>query len=219
MNRFAIALLAGVAGVSIMSSAFAADLIVDEPAEVGVVDVGGNWDGPYIGVFAGYGWGTATQSITDDIFDGDSMDLTGWLVGVTAGANFTLTDGIVAGIVGDIAWTDISAFDDSFDTSIDMNWAGSLRGKLGFDGGAFLPYLTAGLAVMNATIDYDGDVDTNTHVGWTVGAGVEFAATESLSVDLLYRYSDYGAQTYVVNPDSDVNFTTHTVQVGLNWSF
>lgn len=219
MKRFGLSLLLGTAALGFVTTTYAADLIIEEPVDVGVVDVSGNWDGPYIGVFGGYGWGSADQAIADDIFTGESLDLTGWFVGLTAGVNFAVSDGVVAGIVGDIAWSDISGFDDVYDTSVDIDWFGSLRGKLGFDGGAFLPYLTGGLAVAGATIDYDPDVDTHTHFGWTVGAGVEFAVSEQLSVDLLYRYSDYGTQTYVVDPDADVNLSTHTVQVGLNWSF
>jgi outer membrane immunogenic protein len=221
MKNFAISLLAGTALFALVSASHAADLIIEEPVEVGVVDVSGSWDGVYVGVFAGYGWGTAEHSpdVGEAIFDGDSLGLSGWLLGVTAGANFAVADGIVAGVVGDIAWTDIGGYDSVQNTSVDIDWVASLRGRLGFDGGAFLPYLTAGLAVADATIDYDGDADSNVHVGWTVGAGVEFAVAENASIDLLYRYSDYGSQTYEVVPDTDVSLSTHTVQVGLNWRF
>ena len=34
--------------------------------------------------------------------------MSGWLVGVDAGFNFTVGSGLVLGIVGDIAWADIS---------------------------------------------------------------------------------------------------------------
>jgi outer membrane immunogenic protein len=205
MNRFVIALLAGVAGVSLVSAASAADLIIDEPApEVGVLDVGGNWDGLYVGGFAGWAGGDV------DVTDGpeDIFDIDGWLIGAALGANFSLGNGIVAGVVGDIAWSDIG--NDDFDFNV--NWVGSLRGKLGFDAGAFLPYLTAGLAV--AGTDWDGI--ENTHFGWTAGAGVEYAVSEELSVDLLYRYSDYGPQEYA---GTDYEGQTHQVTVGLNWHF
>jgi outer membrane immunogenic protein len=213
MTRFALLVATGVSVVALSSATLAADLIVEEPVEVGVVDVTGDWDGPYVGIFGGYGWGTYDES-------GFEIDLDGWLVGAALGANFTLSEGIVAGIVGDIAWSDIG-FDEPFGT-FDVEWVGSLRGRLGFDGGAFLPYLTAGLAVAGATAEssISGLSDSNTHIGWTVGAGVEFAATEELSIDVLYRYSDYGTQTYNVGfGDFDANITTHQVTAGLNWSF
>lgn len=215
MKRITTILLATVAGAGLMSSAYAADLIIEEPVveEIGVVDVG-TWDGPYIGIFAGYAWGNYEED------NGFEADLEGWLIGAAVGANFTVTDGIVAGVVADLAWSDIG-FDNGV-YSFNADWIGSLRGRLGFDGGQFMPYLTAGLAVAGATAEssISGLSDSNTHIGWTAGAGVEFAATENLSVDLLYRYSDYGAQTYNVGfGDYDASFTTHQVSVGLNWSF
>ena len=223
MTRFAITLAAGVSALALASAAQAADLIISEPV-VGVVESTGNWDGMFIGVFGGYGWGTATADLPA-LFptSGDgTLDLAGWLVGIDAGANFYLSDGIVAGIVGDIAWSDISGEDAAgagAPTTADIDWVGSVRGRIGFDGGAFMPYLTGGLAVAGATVN-DGVADTNTHIGWTVGAGVEVAATEELSIDLQYRYSDYGSQDYTLAAGVvGVGLTTHQVTAGLHWNF
>jgi outer membrane immunogenic protein len=213
-----------VAGVSLAvlaaTSTQAADLIIDTPVEPGVVDVGGAWDGVYVGVFAGYGAGTFENTPPG----GTEYDISGWLAGVALGANFTVADGIVAGVVGDIAWSNISNDPADFaGDEFNVDWVGSLRGRLGFDGGAFLPYLTAGLAVAGAEAVDVGIVtltDTAVHIGWTVGAGVEFAVADNISVDLLYRYSDYGSANYNVGlGGSDVDFQTHQVSVGLNWRF
>ena len=175
----------------------------------------------FIGAFGGYGWGTATDDTSTGIFTDtvDELDLAGWLVGVDAGANFYLSDGIVAGIVGDIAWSDISGLDTST-AAVDLDWAGSVRGRIGFDGGAFMPYLTGGLAIAGANATDGAISDSATHIGWTVGAGVEIAATEELSIDLQYRYSDYGAQDYALgtNPTT-ISLTTHQVTAGLHWNF
>ena len=228
MKRMTIALLATVASAGLMSSAYAADLIIEEPVEVGVVDVSGTWDGAFIGVFAGAGWGLADHTpVAPGV--GNDVDLTGWLLGVDVGFNATVGSGIVLGVVADIAWADISGTNDAppvggFDTvSHDIDWMGSLRGRVGFDGGAFLPYLTAGLAVAHANRSTTGPVTSfdNTHFGWTVGAGVEFAVTEDVSIDLLYRYSDYGSEIYNPAPATvpSVGLTAHTIQAGLHWNF
>jgi len=202
MNRFVIALLSGVAGLALVSGAQAADLIINEPA-AGVVEVaGGNWDGLYVGAFVGGLGGTFDNS-------GTEFDISGWLAGVNLGANFTVADGIVLGVVGDVAWTNAENQDNA---PFSANWTGSLRGRLGFDGGSFLPYLTAGLAVAGGEINGVNE----THVGWTAGAGVEFAVADNISVDLLYRYSDYGTATY---GGSDFGLTSHAVTVGLNFKF
>lgn len=221
MNRFALLLAAGASAVAISSAVQAADLIIEEPVEAGIVDVSGSWDGVYVGVFVGAGAG----ELEDNGPLGGVEDISGWLVGANVGADFTVTDGIVAGVVADIAWSDIGADFDFGDTySFSADWLASIRGKLGFDGGAFLPYLTAGLAVAGISAAYAGGPDfdeDHVHVGWTVGAGVEFAVTEDVSVDLLYRYSDYGTQTYGESDGApyESSFNTHQVSIGLNWRF
>jgi outer membrane immunogenic protein len=220
MNKITTTLLAGVAVVGFSSSAFAADLIIrDDFVERGVVHVDRAFEGVYIGGFVGYGWGHVTTDDADTVFTGDTLGIDGWFVGVNIGADAYLTDNLVAGVVADVAWSNISGFDESYDTTFDVDWFGSLRGRLGFDAGGFMPYLTAGVAFAGATADYGGDADSNTHIGWTAGAGVEIAATDNVSIDLLYRYSDYGAQTYEIVPDIDLGFTTHTFQAGINFRF
>lgn len=221
MNRLAISLLAGVAALGFVSSVQAADLIISEPAPVvGVVNTGGNWDGVYVGAFAGYGWGTLTQETGVFAPPDTEYDLAGWQLGVAAGANFTVSEAIVAGIVADLAWADISGANDDFaDLQYNTNWLGSVRGRLGFDGGAFLPYVTAGLAFANNSISEPGFEDTQTHIGWTVGAGVEFAVADNVSLDLLYRYSDYGSKTYTLDGVGDFSLATHTLSAGVNFRF
>ena len=97
MNRTIITLLAGVATLGFVSSTYAADLIVDaEPMAPMYEAASGNWDGAYIGVFGGYGWGTLTDEEGYwDLVD-EEYDTTGWLVGLTAGADFTVSEAIVA---------------------------------------------------------------------------------------------------------------------------
>jgi outer membrane immunogenic protein len=222
MNRYAIALLAGVAGVSLASAASAADLIISEPAPVVpiVETAGGNWDGVYVGAFAGFGWGTLTDE--DDYFVGDDYEGDGWKLGVAAGADFTFSEALVAGIVADIAWTDLSGEDTVDGVEFSSDWNGSVRGRLGFDGGAFLPYVTAGIAFANNTVtDTALDVeDSAVHVGWTAGAGVEFAVADNVSLDLQYRYTDFGTQTYDLGGvDTDFGLSSHAVTAGVNFRF
>lgn len=227
MNTIIRLFAVGASALAISSAASAADLIIDTPVEPGVVEASGNWDGAFIGVFGGYAWGELGAEGAPP--GAEFPEPAGWLLGVNAGANFTLDNGIVLGVVGDIAWADITdtltqpGFG-SFTSAID--WQGSLRGRIGFDGGAFLPYLTAGLAVAHNNIDVallappTAFGDDATHVGWTVGAGVEFAATEELSIDLAYRYSDYGDADYTLGLiTNSLDLTTHQVTVGLNWGF
>lgn len=221
MNCFAIALLAGVAGVSVMSSAFAADLIINEPApSVGVVNTSGNWDGLFIGAFAGAGWGTVVDEDGLTALATNELDLTGWQAGVAAGFNVTVSEAIVAGLVGDIAWSNISGENVADDFAYDVNWTGSVRARLGIDGGAFLPYVTGGLAFANATANDGVEENSQTHIGWTVGAGVEFAVADNVSLDLQYRYSDFGSKDYALDTSpTALSLTSHAITAGVNFKF
>lgn len=224
MTRISLFLAAGVSAIALASAAHAADLIIEEPAAPIVETYDSSWDGVYFGAFAGYAVGEASDDFAG-LVDPD-VDLDGtWIGGFNLGADFTLTDGIVVGVVGDVAYLGLEGIGDPAGAAIayDLYWGGSLRGKLGFDGGAFLPYVTAGVAFGSAQVEGSGTttgVDTNTHVGWTAGAGVEFAVTEDVSLDLLYKYTDYGTQDYTLSDgDHEVGFTTHSITAGVNWRF
>lgn len=208
------ALAAGLFGLLSVSAASAADLYVDVPVAAPViVDDVAQWDGPYVGIFGGY-----LTSTFDMRNEGgfDEYTATGWLLGVNAGFDHTLDGGLVVGVVGDAAWTDARFGNPDVlnEANATIDWTASLRARAGFDGGAFLPYLTGGLALANVSQD-NGDV-SDLLIGWTVGAGVEIAATDQLSVDLQYRYSDYGPGDFDGDDDS---FRSHQVTAGLNWRF
>lgn len=218
MNRFSLSLLAGVAVLSMASAASAADLLVQQPSMPGFVDMGssGAWDGAYVGGFVGYGWGTAADDGADLL--GADLDLSGWTAGVTLGANFTVAQGFVLGAAGDLAWAGIGGFE-APSQDVDINWTGSLRGRAGFDAGAFMPYLTAGLAFAGATASDGPNDSTQMHFGWTAGAGVEVAAADQISLDLQYRYSDYGQATYDLPTDAELDLNTHAITAGVNFKF
>ena len=222
MNRISLLILAGAATLMSASAASAADLLINQPAPSYGNDFGGStggWDGAYIGGFVGYGWGTLAAENTD-VIDAPEIDISGWTVGAKLGANFSVGSGLVLGAEGDVAWAGIGGYDSGNATDFDGNWTSSLRARAGYDAGAFMPYLTGGLAIAGATASSGGNDSTQTHFGWTAGAGVEVAATEQISIDLSYRYSDYGQATYDVGggPD-DLDLSTHAVTAGVNFKF
>jgi outer membrane immunogenic protein len=222
MNRTSLTLLAGVAALSMASAAQAADLLIQQPPMAGFVDMGGSggWDGAYIGGFVGYGFGVAEQDAADALFGiEDTVDLSGWTLGATLGANFTVGGGLVLGAAGDIAWAGIGGYDDDNAVDFDVNWTGAFRGRAGFDAGAFMPYVTGGLAFAGATASDGPNDSTQTHFGWTVGAGVEVAVVDNVSLDLQYRYTDYGTADYDLPTDATIDLNTHAVTAGVNFKF
>ncbi len=138
----------------------------------------------------------------------------------------------------------------SFTKNVDsrLDYFGTLRGRFGYSFGSVLPYFTGGLAwghthsdltVYNNYLNYLGILSgpsgngsvTEDHLGWTIGAGVEYAVDTKWSVKAEYLYVDLGTENYryagmiaagigggAFNTDglrSDLNF--NSVKVGLNY--
>jgi outer membrane immunogenic protein len=207
-NMIKLSLITGAAFVALSSGAFAADLAMPAyaPPATFSAPAATDWDGPYIGASVGYGWGTASTSV-------GSASTTGWLIGGQLGYNFHLSDNLVAGVEGNIDWDNQSGTVGG--VTIQRNWDGSIRGRLGVDLDGILPYAEAGVAFTNASGSGLAS-GSNTQTGWTAGAGVEFKLSDQLSANVEYRYSDYGSASY--GPVS-VGMTDSTVRAGLNYHF
>lgn len=214
MKRIITALLTTVAGVGLMSSAFAADLIVEQPAPMpGIVDVGGNWDGAYIGGNVGFASATTT-------FNGDELwGMDGWLAGAQVGYNFQSGD-LVFGIEGSLDWSGVTGESNLYgdDVTRDINWTGDVTGKFGFAVSTLLFYGKAGVAFANTTSHFFGDNETQTHVGWTAGIGAAAMVSDEISIFAEYDYSNYGVKAYD-NSGGDIGITSNAGKVGVNFHF
>jgi outer membrane immunogenic protein len=207
-------LLASAALAMLSGSAFAADLSTPAPAApapVAVAPATTDWAGPYVGASVGYGWATANDAV-------DSTGVNGFKVGGQAGYNFDLTDTIVAGVEGDLNYNDQQGTFTGADApdTYRMNWDASIRGRVGVDIDGILPYAEAGVAFANADLNTPAASTNNTYTGYTVGGGVEFKVADPVSVNVEYRYSDYGDQSFAGN---SVHLNDNTGKVGLNYHF
>ncbi|HTJ56014.1 MAG TPA: outer membrane protein [Devosiaceae bacterium] len=203
-------LLAAVAVVGFSGCAMAADLSA-EPAPAYQPPAAADWGGAYVGASVGYGWGTASDNGPASF---GSSSTNGWLLGGQLGYNFHLADTLVAGVEGNIDWDNQSGTVNGI--SVQRNWDGSLRGRLGFDLDGILPYAEAGIAFANATDSVGGASASNTQTGWTAGGGIEFKLADQVSVNAEYRYSDYGSQNF---GSESLGLTDSTVRTGLNYHF
>ena len=66
--------------------------------------------------------------------------------------------------------------------------------------------------------------DTQTHVGWTVGAGLEAALSDRWTAKVEYLYSDFGTKEYSGTSSfgpfaEDIDVSLQTVKIGLNYQF
>ncbi|WP_378947792.1 outer membrane protein [Mesorhizobium sp. ANAO-SY3R2] len=162
------------------------------------------WTGGYIGLQAGHAWGDAGVSY---VYPGVSLfsspDPDGFVGGVYAGYNHQFTNNVVLGVDADIAWTEAKSGFQPFNiftrAAVDVAYTAALRARIGYASDRWLPYVSGGLAISRAEISYDMVVQDaivkDTLAGWTLGAGVEYAANDKLVVRAEYRYSDYGNGT------------------------
>lgn len=223
MRNIAKTALLSCAAIFLAGSSYAADLILVDPPMTQPTSVY-NWEGFYAGVQLGFASGFA-----DHLANPPNNDLTlsGGLLGAKAGYNMYLADQVVAGIAADFNAANIAGADTALpgDPTHTINWLGTFTGRVGYDAGQFLPYVSGGIAFAQATRTTQVGAPnsaTATHLGWTVGAGLEFSATETLSIDLQARYYSLGQQLYDwsgpgTNPT--IALSASTVTVGANWHF
>jgi outer membrane immunogenic protein len=166
-----------------------------------------NWTGFYVGGNAGWGWGSALGT-----------DPSGYLIGLQAGYNFQFASGLLAGIESDIA---ISGIDGSAGgTSFELDYLGTVRGRLGYTMDRFLVYGTAGLAYGRGDVSSGGLSNEQTHFGWTIGAGVEAMIAPNITARLEYLYADLGRETYTTTGGPvRVGFDASILRTALNYKF
>lgn len=201
---------------------------VTQQAEAMPVAAAFDWAGGYIGVNAGGGFGTFKHPVPDS--NGLSFDVTagGFLGGVQAGYNWQsgkAVYGLEADFQGSAAKGAFSISGaPSPNTYIDtkIGWFGTLRARAGYaPADRVMVYGTGGLAYGNVRTDFDYGLfrSSKTRLGWTMGAGAEYALNANWTLKSEYLYTDFGKST--VSPDipleNDVAF--HLVRAGLNYRF
>ncbi|GGE45999.1 porin [Agaricicola taiwanensis] len=216
--------LAAFGVVAMTGAASAADLPAVQPY-VAAAPVAFNWTGFYLGAQVGYGWGEA--GLED--FAGD-YDVDGFNVGLYGGYNHQFVNNVVVGLEADINYNDadgdIGLAGVAF-SSTEFNWDGAVRARLGYAFDRVLVYVAGGVAF--ADIDLTNTVlgvtvtDSDTTVGWTIGAGVEAAVTEQIAVRAEYRYTNYDdidtGFVDLAGADIDGELDNHKIMVGVSYKF
>jgi len=228
MKRLTLAACGGLVAVAMAAPALAADL--PRPAYKAPIYTAPafSWSGFYVGLNGGYGWGrsnwTSSAGTTGD------FNVKGWVVGGTLGYN--LQTGVwVWGVEGDIDYSNIKGSAGTVctggattDCETRNTWLGTARGRVGYAMDRFLPFVTGGLAFggIKMTPFTGGASATQTKLGWTLGAGVEWAFMSSWSAKLEYLYADLGTArcpAATCGLDNDVKFRTNLLRVGVNYRF
>ena len=222
-------LLASVTAM-ISAAAFAADLPARMPAKAPAMYSPApvvSWGGFYGGLNGGYGW---SSSHWDQPTTGLGSDQhpTGGFFGAQFGYNLQFQQ-FVLGIETDADWSSIkgSSTGTGCGTACETKntWFGTTRARVGMPlgaNGAWLPYVTGGLAYGEVKVTDIGITRGSTQYGWTIGAGVETMFAPAWSAKLEYLYVDLRKFTTIGDGTSDpfdVTYRSNILRGGVNYHF
>ena len=167
---------------------------------------GYSWMGPYLGVNAGYAWGSVHNNWTKP---------SGAAGGVQLGYNFQQGPWVF-GLEGDIQAT---GADDTFAPWKFSNpWFGTVRGRGGYAFNNILVYGTVGLAFGELRANTFGLTESHTNVGWTAGLGAEVGLTRNWSAKVEYLYVDLANSNFAITGMSN-GYSFGTFRAGVNYRF
>ena len=205
-----------------------------------------SWTGAYAGIEGGGIWGNSYQigqlttggRHTADLTP--SFDVSGGMVGGTAGYNAQFNRIFVFGLEGDMSWVDasgsarqIAPFNTNQTASTKELWLATARARLGVTpADRWLVYATGGLAAA----DVQADIAPSTFFtpefyvrpGWTAGGGVEAAITGNWTAKIEYLYVGLENHAYYVptpnlpnetNRAGGIPLDNNIIRAGINYRF
>ena len=226
-----------------------------------------NWSGFYVGIHGGYGFSESRNNHVFETTGGNpyisgtwpgngffgSLSPAGGFGGVHLGYNWQFPNNWVLGWELDAQGADISdtaggtitpytaAPGNSITarTQSSIDWFATYRARLGYAADRWLPFVTAGGAVVGTRqrltmSDTFGFTANNSHTEgkstWTAGAGLEYSFTPNLSGRIEYEYIDVRPSTinateFVAGAPSAFALRTsagsglHTIRAGLTYHF
>lgn len=185
------------------------------------------WSGFYAGVNGGYGFGTLSREPAGGGATTEN-NTNGWGLGAQAGYNVDM-GGFVLGGEADLQWSSIAYSQDlgglgKLKASVDG--FGTVRARAGLTFDRVMPYVTGGAAFGRSTVSMTDPADvvtsqTNSHLGWTIGVGLEAAATDNITLKAEYLYVDLGSQTYTTAPGGNIDASQRfgLIRAGINYKF
>jgi outer membrane immunogenic protein len=182
-----------------------------------------------------------------------SQSARSWDAGIRAGNNWqngSLVYGIEADISATTLKTDFNTVltgtfgppgfaSSTANTNANVEWYGTVRGRLGWSAGQALFYGTGGLAYgsvdMNNTMtapppfapptNTQGVQISDNRIGWVAGGGIEYLWRPNVIFSLAYQYVDLGTVSFPISPSAafvqsgSAHAQFQTVTFGVSWLF
>jgi outer membrane immunogenic protein len=186
-----------------------------------------SWTGFYVGLNAGYGWGSFTDG-SDQLLGKPS----GFVGGLTAGFNWQAMPNFVLGVEGDWNLSGVSDHAQlpffGFNGQGHVTSVGTLRGRAGFAADRALVYVTGGLALASISASINDwraipfySSYSGLQTGWALGGGLEYAFTDHISAKAEYMFTSVGtADAFTWTPDwARIGNNLSQIRAGVNYRF
>ncbi|HEU5275367.1 MAG TPA: carbohydrate porin [Xanthobacteraceae bacterium] len=190
-----------------------------------------DWSGFYFGGHVGYGLGHADATVWDPSATARANRFDGLTAGVQFGYNWVLPSRLLLGLETDLTFPSflesnaiVAALATAHsDVTEQLDYAGTVRGRLGYVADSWMIYVTGGYAfagtrILNQLPTGDEEKTLNVRSGWALGAGVGLALSPHWSTRLEYIYHQYdGANVQFPSGTryaSSMDF--HELRVGLD---
>jgi outer membrane immunogenic protein len=240
MKRIIVAVVALLAGVG---RVMAADMPLPQAAPVPppvYYPAYYNWSGIYLGLNGGYGFGQSQWSVAG--VSSGNFNTNGFLVGGTLGANYQWGSYLV-GFEGDIDWSNVQGSSSAAACAAvvvgagiaagttcqsQSSWLGTARARVGYAFDRLLVFGTGGAAFsdLQPALNPGGIfVKPPWQLGWTAGAGLEYAFTDAISAKVEYLFVDLGTVACPTQTGCgpfalhSFTFSENLVRVGVNYRF
>jgi outer membrane immunogenic protein len=177
---------------------------------------------PISAVHGGIGWGDASYAFPAFFFANTAYQPVGggsFTNGMNGGAigyhsGFNVQSGnLVVGVEAAYTWTGLkSSTTNAFPAAVvtpgatysaKINWLTTITPRLGYAAGPWLLYVKGGLAGGEVDSTMTGALvptiqvqEKNRQLGWTAGAGIEYAMWERWVLGLEYNYYDLGSERF-----------------------
>lgn len=182
---------------------------------------GFTWTGMYVGINAGYGMGASDWDFQSG--SSNDQDLDGGIIGLQAGYNAQLVNGLVAGIEISTEATNIGGDNrcSGLTCATDIASVSDVSGRLGVNWGTSMLYGKGGLAYQNLRHGISGSQeDKSGSMGYIAGAGVEFYVDGNVTAKVEYNYFSFNDDGAAVGASRfDSNTSLQLVKAGLNLKF
>lgn len=185
-----------------------------------------SWAGAYFGVHAAYNFlvakGTSTLTGIFPELSKNSFQMRQFTGGVYTGFNMEVGQRLVIGAETDYNFSKcLSNCKGSSIFPLIVGSQGATRVRFGYAFSRVLPYIAPGFTYTRMRLENQPSEKLKMNAGWTLGAGLEYAATENVIIRAEYRYNRFRFSLAKPPSGNDTLFTlsNNIVDFGVSYKF